>query len=274
MVPDGSFLKMAFGFQDAEEVAYWVLDTMGNLSLEREFSVEHAIEELLLSQVSEGGRLVLYYRDDTEGKLYMLDPTGSVLGEGELSLSGVYGFCGGVAYGEVASGPPFHPVYKRWVNFSNPDQWGRDGIDGDGGGFFGGIGGGTPTLNMVFAYVFEFEGGWYFGLKRWEDLPWNPGGYDGGPQGDKMALDWGLLGVYPNPVVKSLRFGLMMPGRAKVGLSVYDVAGRRIKGRDYGPVGPGRVVLELDTGDMPQGVYFYRLEVMSRRYQGKFSVLR
>jgi len=282
MVPDGDYMRIVFGFRGTFTVTYWALDTLGNLTLEREFSVNHVVDELFLSEVSEGGRMVLYYWGDTDDKLYMLDLSGEVLGERELSLSGVYGFCGGVTYwgvGEEVNGPIYR-WDKMGVGLPSSDFGERDGIGAS--GSYGRSGGAdidtaeTPKISTVFAYVFEGDGDWYFGLKRWWGLNWVPGsGFSGGPQGGGgMTLNWGLLGVYPNPVSDRMFFSLLMSEEGKVGLKVYDVSGRLVKERVYGPIGPGGVRLEFKRGGLPQGVYFYRLRVKGRTYRGKFSVVR
>jgi len=70
-----------------------------------------------------------------------------------------------------------------------------------------------------------------------------------------------LMGSDPNPFQKftQIRFSLAAP--AVVRVMLYDSSGRLVRRLLDGPASAGDHAVLLDAGDLPSGVYFYRVEV-------------
>jgi hypothetical protein len=104
----------------------------------------------------------------------------------------------------------------------------------------------------------------------------NPPGVDVPPEppGFSVAtLD--LAPPRPNPASDALTVSFVLPVRGPATLEVLDVAGRRLRSRDVGALGPGRhtVKLELDAR-IPPGIYFVRLTQGGRAANRKLALVR
>lgn len=68
-----------------------------------------------------------------------------------------------------------------------------------------------------------------------------------------------LLGNSPNPFHPRTRIGFVLPRRESVSLKVFDVAGREVATLVDEALGPGVHSRVFDGGDLPSGVYYYRV---------------
>ena len=74
-----------------------------------------------------------------------------------------------------------------------------------------------------------------------------------------IPTDFKLLQNYPNPFNPTTTMEYKLPERIFVDLSVYDVLGRKVKTLVRGIRGAGTYQAKLEGGDLPSGIYFYRL---------------
>ena len=72
-----------------------------------------------------------------------------------------------------------------------------------------------------------------------------------------FAPAFALAGAYPNPAVRDLSLAFSLLDASPARLDVFDLAGRRVAGRDVGAMGAGRHLLPL--GRFAPGLYVVRL---------------
>lgn len=75
-----------------------------------------------------------------------------------------------------------------------------------------------------------------------------------------VSRDIAVLGNFPNPFNASTRVALHLPRRASVGLSVFDMEGRKVSERCLGTLDPGRHDVILDGKGLASGAYIYVVE--------------
>ena len=75
-----------------------------------------------------------------------------------------------------------------------------------------------------------------------------------------IATNFRLLQNYPNPFNPSSTIEYDLPERTFVDLSVYDLLGRKLKTLVRGLRDAGTYEAKLEGGDLPSGIYLYRLE--------------
>jgi hypothetical protein len=81
--------------------------------------------------------------------------------------------------------------------------------------------------------------------------------------------------VRPNPTDRDVWVSFTLPENSHATLSMWDVAGRRVRVREVGTLGLGRHVLDLTAGEpLAAGVYLVRLEQAGRVAVGRVSVVR
>jgi hypothetical protein len=83
------------------------------------------------------------------------------------------------------------------------------------------------------------------------------------------ALPLGALRVHPNPAARAATLAFRLPSAERVDLAIYDLAGRRVRSIQSGPMTAGTHQMVWDgTNDngvaLPSGVYFTRLWTPSR----------
>jgi len=100
-------------------------------------------------------------------------------------------------------------------------------------------------------------------------------------QGDKEASGRGvaLEQSYPNPMRENCAINFWLPKEEKAELSIYDVAGRKIREWVIGRREGGKQAIQWDGKDekgrkVPGGVYFYRLRTGSWAKTRKMVVVR
>lgn len=82
-----------------------------------------------------------------------------------------------------------------------------------------------------------------------------------------------LLGTYPNPADQQATVRYAVPETQEVTLRLYDVLGRQVRTLVQGPKA-GRHKTTVDTGDLPSGTYFLRLETDGPVQTRKLTVVR
>jgi len=86
------------------------------------------------------------------------------------------------------------------------------------------------------------------------------------------APAFALLGARPNPAVRDLGLVFSLLDDSPARLDVFDLAGRRVVGRDVGAMGPGRH--ELAMGRLAPGVYVVRLTQGTMMATRRAAVIR
>ena len=71
--------------------------------------------------------------------------------------------------------------------------------------------------------------------------------------------DLRLDAAFPNPSRSAVTIGYRLPDATRATLDFYDMLGRRVYSMDRGIQGPGQYTVNVETGDLPGGVYLYRL---------------
>ncbi len=64
----------------------------------------------------------------------------------------------------------------------------------------------------------------------------------------------------PNPASSSISIEFTLPFEGHARLELFSVDGKRIRRIIDGIVGSGNHLVVLDVGDLPNGMYFYRLD--------------
>ena len=75
-----------------------------------------------------------------------------------------------------------------------------------------------------------------------------------------IPTDFKLLQNYPNPFNPTTTIEYKLSERMFVDLSIYDLLGRKVKTLVRGFREPGTYEAKLEGGDLPSGIYLYRLE--------------
>ena len=81
-------------------------------------------------------------------------------------------------------------------------------------------------------------------------------------------------GVFPNPFVDRATLEFDLGRRAELSLTLHDVRGRRVATLLEGERPPGSYRVLMEGGDLPAGVYFYRLEAAGRTRTGRILRIR
>jgi len=78
-----------------------------------------------------------------------------------------------------------------------------------------------------------------------------------------VPSDYKLHANYPNPFNPMTTIRYDLPEAASVRLTVFDALGRTVRKIDPGLQLSGIHAFTIDAGDLPSGIYFYRLEAGS-----------
>ena len=73
------------------------------------------------------------------------------------------------------------------------------------------------------------------------------------------------MGSYPNPFNPNTQISYSLPSASDIKLIVYNTMGQTIKVLENGFKNAGNYSVNLNAGELPSGIYFYRLEA------GQFS---
>jgi hypothetical protein len=77
---------------------------------------------------------------------------------------------------------------------------------------------------------------------------------------EEIPKRFALYQNYPNPFNPSTTIEFKIPERTNVKLIVYDILGREIEILIDKELEPGKYRVNFSAGDLPSGIYFYRLE--------------
>lgn len=129
---------------------------------------------------------------------------------------------------------------------------------------------GQPDAGTLTGGGITLRGGFWFG---------GLASVSGTDEGAPPAFAFRLLQTTPNPVRSRSRVAFELPRPTRVGLTIFDVAGRARQRSDFGllPAGPQeRTWIAMDDGGrpLPSGVYFLRLEAGRDRATRKLLVVR
>jgi len=91
------------------------------------------------------------------------------------------------------------------------------------------------------------------------------------PGGARLAL----AGAWPNPAAGGLDIRYSLEDASPATFELFDTAGRRVLGRDVGPMGAGEHDLRIaEAGAWPAGVYFVRLRQHGRSLTSRVILIR
>ncbi len=100
---------------------------------------------------------------------------------------------------------------------------------------------------------------------------------------NSLPANFKLYQNYPNPVSKksgdftTIRFSLpasVVSNSANVKLEVYDLLGRKISTLVNKELSPGIFEVKFNTGNLPSGIYFYKLSLGNRTLTRKMIILK
>jgi len=86
-----------------------------------------------------------------------------------------------------------------------------------------------------------------------------PTGIDDRPDGASLPADFLLEQNYPNPFNQSTVIGFGLPTASQVILQVFNVLGQSVVTLVDRPMDAGWHEVEFDGGELPSGIYFFRL---------------
>lgn len=116
-------------------------------------------------------------------------------------------------------------------------------------------------------------------LVWWEDVTagreifWRMGEIAMNP-GNQPPAAYKLRQNYPNPVNGMTRMEFELPLSSPVTVTMYDVLGRSVRSLVDGEMEAGRYAFDIDLGDLPSGVYYYRLVTPQFSAMNKLMLIR
>ena len=78
-----------------------------------------------------------------------------------------------------------------------------------------------------------------------------------------MPTEYSISQNYPNPFNPTTRIKFALPTTALTKIIVYDILGRGIRTLINEVLKSGYYEINFDAGDLPSGVYFYRIQAGS-----------
>ncbi len=90
----------------------------------------------------------------------------------------------------------------------------------------------------------------------------------------QIPTDYELNQNYPNPFNPTTTFEIGIPKNELVVLKVYDMLGREVTTLLHEMKHPGLYSFQWDAGNLPSGVYFYKLSTASVQLTRKLVLLR
>lgn len=98
-----------------------------------------------------------------------------------------------------------------------------------------------------------------------------------GIEGKPADVCWSgslAISAYPNPARNQSRISFNLPSAANVELSVFNIAGQKVAALASGPMNAGNHSIQWNTGNVPNGVYFYQLQAGNRMVSQKIVVIK
>lgn len=93
------------------------------------------------------------------------------------------------------------------------------------------------------------------------------------PQETKLPEQVVISPAYPNPFNSKCQIEVAMPRAGAISFSVYDLFGRRIyTTREKKPA--GTYTIEFDAGNLPSGVYLYRVAAGNTTETGRLILVK
>ncbi|MDX1546410.1 MAG: T9SS type A sorting domain-containing protein [Rhodothermales bacterium] len=83
-----------------------------------------------------------------------------------------------------------------------------------------------------------------------------------------------LYANYPNPFARATTLAFGLPRAAHVTLAVYDLLGKRVATPFSAPVPAGRHAVYWDAGDLPSGVYLYRMQAGATVLRRELTIVK
>ena len=81
----------------------------------------------------------------------------------------------------------------------------------------------------------------------------------------QIPFEFALLQNYPNPFNGITNYEFTITNEERVRISIFDLLGRVVATVVDEKMNPGRHTIQWNTGELPSGIYFYKLEA------GKFA---
>ena len=90
----------------------------------------------------------------------------------------------------------------------------------------------------------------------------------------EIAQSYKLFQNYPNPFNPSTNISYQLPESVFVTLKVYDVLGKEVKILVNERQNAGNHSVRFNASDLPNGVYFYKIEAGTYRSTKKFLLVK
>lgn len=94
------------------------------------------------------------------------------------------------------------------------------------------------------------------------------------PHADTQPESYQLHSNYPNPFNPVTTIGFEVPEAGRVTVTVYDALGRLVQTVTDRSYPPGRHAIAFEAGNLPSGMYLYRMEAASFRAQRTMILLK
>ncbi|HOT98022.1 MAG TPA: CotH kinase family protein [bacterium] len=131
-----------------------------------------------------------------------------------------------------------------------------------------------PSMDHSYAEELSRIKSWIRGRTLWiNNHLWNLAAVDGAEAVEK-GLEFVLCQNYPNPFNQGTSIRYCLPGRGRVWLRLFNLAGQEVATLAEGLQPAGEYRVALDGAGMASGVYFYRLEWERRVETRRLILLR
>ena len=90
-----------------------------------------------------------------------------------------------------------------------------------------------------------------------------------------LPASFEVAGAYPNPFNGTVAFDIVSPSRADVSLTIFDIDGRKVFRSESSIEGKDRILWDTsNSGDLPSGIYFYRIESGGTIFGGRVLMVK
>ena len=91
---------------------------------------------------------------------------------------------------------------------------------------------------------------------------------------EQLPNDFALEQNYPNPFNPSTQINFNVANRSNVKLTVFDILGREVATLVDKEMMPGKYNVVFDAGDLPAGIYFYKIQAGKYSQTNKMILLK